>query len=465
MCVPAPWRRLRNRPCGDASRGAGPRLQALATLGLFVGAFLTHAQGRALDSAESRELGAGQALSQTAATVAAADSPAEPAWSPRERRILASLALDPNAALPPSRSNRWADDPAAAAFGRALFFDTGLSGSGRLSCASCHRPELYFTDGLPRSAGAQTTLRNAPTIVGAAYQSWFYWDGRRDSLWSQALIPFEAPEEMGGSRVGVLRHIAEVAELRQAYEALFGALPELSDLTGQAGPLGDRQAQAAWERLTGAQRRAIDTAFANVGKAIEAYERTERPPPSRLDRYIETVLTEGEAEAAGWLSPSARRGLRLFIDDERTRCLRCHNGPLMSNGSFHNIGTGNFSGERLDFGRVFGIRAALMDPFNCLGAFSDAPADACSELKFLNVGPHVPLDGAFKVPSLRNVAATGPYFHDGSRANLREVLAHYNEPPTGQGPPHELVPMGLDDAELEALLALLQSLGPATEGR
>lgn len=133
---------------------------------------------------------------------------------------------------------------------------------------------------------------------------------------------------------------------------------------------------------------------------------------------------------------------------------------MLTNGSFHNIGTGNFAGERLDFGRVFGVRAVLLDEFNCLGPHSDAPPDSCLELRFLNTSAPVPLDGAFKVPPLRNVAATAPYMHDGSMPTLEAVMAHYNEPPRDAGAPHELRPLGLSAIEVARLIAFLRSLSP-----
>lgn len=385
-------------------------------------------------------------------------------WSERERRILASLSLASAGELPPSPSNRVADDPRAAAFGEKLFFDPRLSGNGEISCASCHLPERYFTDGLPRSRGMATTLRNAPTVVGSAWQSWFYWDGRRDSLWSQALIPLEAPEEMGGSRIAVLRLIRSDPDYRRRFEEIFGAPPaDVAGIEAPAGPFADPAGRQRWHALPRHRKQAIEQSFADVGKAIAAYERRLTPPPSRFDRWVERLLAEGAEAAAPLLSEQARAGARLFIDEARTQCLQCHNGPMLTNGSFHNIGSGNFEGERLDFGRVFGLRAVQLDPFNCLGEYSDAGPDDCRELRFLNTSAHVPLQGAFKVPSLRNVAATAPYFHDGSLATLAEVVEHYRKPPPGSGEAHELRPLAITDADGARLIAFLEALSPSPQ--
>lgn len=384
-----------------------------------------------------------------------ADPRAAPGWSERDVRILRSLSLAAMDGPPPDPSNRVADDPAAAALGRRLFFDPRLSRDGSLSCASCHQPERYFTDGRPRSRGLATTLRNAPTVVGSAYQSWFYWDGRRDSLWSQALIPIEAPDEMGGSRLAAVRLVTTEPGYRQAYRDVFGSPPALPEVSGHAGPFGAGEVRSAWEGLPEPTRRRINEAFANLGKAVAAYERTLAPPSTPFDRYVARLLT-GDEEP-GLLGEPALGGARLFLDEARTRCLRCHNGPMLTNGSFHNIGTGNLEGGHLDFGRAFGVRAVLLDEFNCLGPCSDAAPADCLELRFLNRDPHVPLEGAFKVPSLRGLTATAPYMHDGSRPTLAAVLEHYRNPPASGGP-HELTPVAITDDEAAALVAFLRTL-------
>lgn len=381
-------------------------------------------------------------------------------WSEREKRILASLALGDIDHPPASPSNRVADHAGAAELGRRLFFDPRLSRNGEIACATCHRPELYFTDGQARSHGLGTTLRNAPTVVGSAFQSWFYWDGRRESLWSQALIPLEAADEMGGSRVAVVRLLGGDDGYLAQYRAVFGEAPPDVEAFGEnAGPLGDEDERAAWERQPEHARSRVNRAFANAGKALESFERTLMPPPTRFDRYVARLLAAGEEAAAGLLDPQEIAGARLFLDDRRTRCLRCHNGPMFTNGSFHNIGTGNFEGERLDFGRAFGVPAVRMTEFNCLGPHSDASPDECLELRFLSSSPHVPLEGAFKVPSLRNVAATAPYLHDGSLPTLEAVLAHYRRPPA-EGRAHELQALDLEDDEASQLLAFLRCLSP-----
>ncbi|MGH1486106.1 MAG: cytochrome-c peroxidase [Cellvibrionaceae bacterium] len=385
-------------------------------------------------------------------------------WTENELRILRSLSLKSLSSVPPSPSNRYVNSINAQVLGKNLFYDKALSVDGTLSCASCHQPEKYFTDGLPRSQGVisgkndVSHSRNAPTVVGSAWLRWFYWDGRRDSLWSQALIPFEANNEMGSSRLSVVRYIAMDDDYKQAYEGLFGKLdPEfLSEkLPKHAGPLGNKKFQDNWYRLPKSLRKNINIAYSNIGKSIAAYQRTLVPKTTRFDRYVDFL--DAKKDTGNIISKDEIAGIRLFIDTKKTQCLQCHNGPLLTNRGFHNVGTGNFTGTVLDFGRLFGLQAALMDPFNCIGEYSDAKSTDCLQLRFLNKAHHIPLKGAFKVPSLRGVAYTAPYFHDGRFNSLEEVMAYYNNPPNNNGP-HELKPLDLSDKQMQQLVAFMKML-------
>jgi len=301
------------------------------------------------------------------------DAGSRMAWTEREQALLQSLSL---ASLPPTPedpSNRYADDPTAARLGQLLFFDPGLSANDRISCATCHEPERLFTDGRRVSVGLGRTDRNAPTVVGAAYSPWLFWDGRRDSLWAQALSPLESAAEMGSTRLEVARHAATSPATRALYARTFGRPPPFEDrarFPERAGPFGDREARAAWARMRASDRFAVDRAFAHVGKAIAAYERLLRPGETRFDRFVAASTTSRcDPMADAQLSETELRGLRLFLDEGRTRCLRCHNGPLLSNQSFHRVGTEIGAGGRDEFGRFLGIQAVLVDPFNCLGSW------------------------------------------------------------------------------------------------
>ena len=377
-----------------------------------------------------------------------------------EIALVESLSIRSLQPPPPSPSNRVADDQAAAELGHHLFFDPGLSRDGSVACASCHIADLYFTDGRATSRGLGQTSRNAPTVVAGAHSTWQFWDGRRDSLWAQALAPMETAAEMGSTRMAVVRYVLGDSRLAAMYERVFGSGPALDDsarFPERAGPFGDRQEQDAWYRMAAADRHSIDTAFANVGKAIAAYERLLVPGPSRFDRWVEALRTDTAHPPDARLNPKEIAGLRLFIDPGRTLCLRCHNGPLLTNQVFHDVGTALGDGRLPDLGRFLGLQAALIDPFNCLGRYSDALPKDCTELRFLDKRHAEAEVGKFKTPGLRGLLRSAPYMHDGRMATLEEVIEHYRAPPVG--PDNlEITPLEIDDEEAQALVAFLESL-------
>ncbi len=384
-------------------------------------------------------------------------------WSQEEVVTLRSLWLGSLPSLPPDPSNAAGDDPRAAELGRRIFFDTRFSANGQIACATCHQPAKLFSDGLARAQAIGTTPRHTPTILGTAYSPWFFWDGRRDSQWAQSLTPLENAIEHGGTRTQYAHILASDESYRTAYETIFGPLPVLSDpdrFPERAGPVDDPDLKAAWEVMDPADRETINRIYANLGKAIAAYERQLMPGPSRFDAYVEALLDGDEDLMAESLSPDEVAGLRLFID--RGNCIRCHNGPLFTNNGFHSIGVPNAEGQPPDIGRFAGVQQVVDDEFNCLGPYSDAQSEACTELRFIKTMGQE-LMGAFKVPTLRNVAETAPYMHAGQFSTLSEVLNHYNQAPTRLGPAGhtDLVPLGLTEHELKQLEAFLRTLsGP-----
>jgi cytochrome c peroxidase len=384
-------------------------------------------------------------------------------WTEAELRTIASLWIARLGKPTRDFSNRHASDPGAAALGHALFFDARLSANGQVACATCHQPAQYFTDGLGSSRGLGQTRRSAPTLVGACYGSWFYWDGRRDSQWSQALTPLEAPAEMGSARVGLIQRLAGDALYRAQYARVFGPLPDVSDrgrFPPDATPRGAPEQRARWDAMAPADRAAINRAFSNLGKALAAYQCKLVPGASRFDRYVETLLGVG-ADVGPALTAEEVAGLRLFIG--RGQCLRCHNGPLFTNHGFHNIGLPPLDPEQPDLGRIAGLAEALADEFNCLSPYSDAPAQECRELRFAK-REGIELPGAFKVPSLRSIARTAPYMHAGQLPTLGAVLAHYSEPGAGSVGHQELTPRRFSAAEMRQLEAFLGALDSPIAG-
>lgn len=351
-------------------------------------------------------------------------------WTDEETRQMTSLWIKNLPPLPPDPTNAVADDPRAAEFGHQLFFDGRLSANGMISCSTCHQPIRRFTDGLPRGQAIGTSKRNTPSIVGTAYSPWLFWDGRKDSQWAQALGPLEDPNEHGSNRLQVLSIVASVSRYRNAYQDLFGPPPDLL------------------------VQEEVDRAFANIGKAIAAYERLLLPGESRFDRYVGHIIGGGDHLDQAFLSKEEIRGLRLFIGD--ARCTECHNGPLLTNNEFHNTGLLSAPGDKPDRGRIDGVREVMADPFNCLGAFSDDPNRSCPELRYARTG--VELIGATRTPSLRNLNDTAPFQRKGQIETLAEVLEHYNRAPLAMIGHNEVKELNLRDWELRALEAFLSTL-------
>ncbi|MEP9372545.1 cytochrome c peroxidase [Mesorhizobium sp. KR1-2] len=372
-------------------------------------------------------------------------------WTAQERNQIASLSLKTLPALAPDPSNPVAEDPRAATLGEALFFDTRLSGNGKVACSSCHLPERQFQDGTPLGKGLGQTARRTMPIAGTAHSPWLFWDGRADSQWAQALGPLESAVEHGADRTSLARLM--VANYRDAYAELFGPLPAVDELPAQASPLGSPAQISAWDGMTDADRTAVNRVFANIGKAIAAYERHIMPSASRFDRYADALATGKSPH--GILTPDETDGLRLFIG--KGNCVNCHNGPLLTDFHFHNTGVPSRADLPADSGRAQGAQKVALDPFNCLGQFSDAAPSDCAELKYMQAEGEELLR-AYKTPSLREVAKRSPYMHAGQFGSLRQVIAHYDAAPHAEAGHSELQPLGLTDKERESLVAFLQSL-------
>jgi len=370
--------------------------------------------------------------------------------------VLRSLWLKSLPPLPPDPSNRVADDPQAAALGKKIFSDNRFSGNKEVSCSTCHQPDYGFTDGLPHAHGIGFTRRRSMPLAGMGYSPWLFWDGRKDSLWSQALGPLESAVEHGFSRTQVLLVLNKY--YKDEYEAIFGPLPAPLDepaLLGAYPSKEDKEAQAAWEKIPVKRQRQINTVYANFGKAVAAYVRHILPGTSPFDRYVAALAAGESKKAATILTTDEALGLRLFIG--KAKCINCHNGPLFTNFDFHNVGVPQFTKDGKDEGRAEGIAKVKADEFNCLGPYSDAGKHDCSELRFIPEDT-TPFVGAFKVPSLRNVAERPPYMHDGQFTSLREVLHHYATVRPGGRVSPELQHQGLSEQELSEIEAFLRTL-------
>ncbi|TPL90865.1 c-type cytochrome [Mesorhizobium sp. B2-3-13] len=377
----------------------------------------------------------------------------KPDFSDAEKKMIASLALNTLPALKPDTTNRFADVPAAAALGSTLFFDVGMSRDGTVSCSTCHKIDRQFQDDLPQAVGVGRTNRRTMPLAGVARDPWFFWDGRRDSLWAQALTPLENPLEQAGNRTAYARYMK--TRFGERYERIFGPLPDLSGIPPNASPLGSDAERTAWNAMSGAQRDAVNRVYANIGKAIAAFERSIEPSPTRFDRFALDLATGAEPKGDAAFSQEEILGLKLFIG--KANCVTCHNGPRLSDNGFHNTGVPPVAGLPADRGRADAVAQVEADPFNCFGAYRDGDASACGELRFM-VKDAPELVRAYKTPSLRGAATRPPYMHAGQFSSLDEVVAHYAKAAGSVEGTSEIHPLELSDHERAALVAFLKTL-------
>jgi len=273
--------------------------------------------------------------------------------------------------------------PAKVALGKQLFFDPRLSGENNMSCATCHVPEKAWGDGLARAKGrgGKQLDRNTPTLLNVALHSSFFWDGRSKSLEAQALEPLRAPDEMNQDLDELVRELERVPGYAEQFRNVFG------------GP----------------------ATAPRIAKAIAAFQRTLLARDAPIDRYL-----AGEKDA---LSEKARDGLEIFRE---AGCIRCHHGPLLSDGKFYRLGV-----EFRDPGRE-AVTGKMRDR------------------------------GEFRTPSLRDVARTGPYMHDGSKSTLFDVGEFYFRSAPARSPdelPLDIEPLlGHSYSDIDALVAFLKSL-------
>jgi parallel beta-helix repeat protein len=254
------------------------------------------------------------------------------------------------------------------ALGRLLFFDPIVSGDNTQSCATCHHPDLGFSDGRARSmghggkgvgpdrTGGTTTKRHSPTLWNSAYSFRLFWDGRAADLEEQARSPITSEVEMNQKPEELVTELKAVREYVALFDQAFG---------GQGGSA---------------------VTFETVTRAVAAFERTLLSQNSAFDRYV-----AGDATA---LTTEQRRGLTLFRS-LKTRCFECHGFPTFANPDFKVVGVPAIAGQDPDAGRA-------------------------------EIAGGEPYRNAFKVPTLRNIARTAPYMHNGRFETLEEVIDFYS---------------------------------------
>ena len=353
------------------------------------------------------------------------------AFTPEERAAILLHGPWPQP-MPPDPSNRVSGNLGAIALGRKLFFDKRLSGDRQRSCATCHDPAMAFADGRPRSIGGVRVDRNSIALVNLRLNRWFGWDGASDSLWAQSIRPILDPKELALTPEELRKRLGSDAALTAAYRRLFGTSVQTSE---------------------------PELVLVNVAKALAAYQETIVTGRTTFDAFRD-ALERGDGAGIARYPAAAQRGLRIFVG--KGQCNACHFGPNFTNGEFDDAGVPHFADKgRVDPGRHGGIALLKASPFNLLGRYNDDPAKAPG-LATRHVEPLHRNWGEFRVPSLRNVARTGPYMHDGSRATLADVVRHYSEVDEERlhGIPGRslLRPLRLTPREQAGLVAFLETL-------
>jgi cytochrome c peroxidase len=317
------------------------------------------------------------------------------------------------------------------ALGDRLFHDKRFSSTGEVACANCHLVENAFTDSPLRvSEGIRslTGTRNAPTVVNAVYAEKLFWDGRSPSLEDQALHPFVNPVEMGlADHQPILDIVRSDPNYVDAFHKVFGKSGDAVTMT-------------------------------EVTQAIAAFERQQVTGNSPFDRWY-----YGGDEKA--LTAAQVRGFDLFVNDGR--CVSCHvieqTQALFTDNRFHNVGVGinDIQPEVPGLATEF-LKAELTGAEVDVKVLTDRRT---SELGRFAVSREFDDLGGFRTPTLRNVAVTAPYMHDGSLATLRDVVVHYNNGGVTQeaDPVNDFLsggirPLGLTEQQIDDLVAFMEAL-------
>jgi cytochrome c peroxidase len=311
--------------------------------------------------------------------------------------------LEPFKSVPIPESNPQTPDKIE--LGKKLFFDRRLSGDGTMSCATCHDPEKAFTDGLDISLSYPTTRnwRNAPTIINVAFFKYLFHDGRATTLEDQALFPIMSAFEMNQNLDFLEEELRSVPEYVEEFNRVFGG-----EITRE-----------------------------RVAMALAAFEREIISVDSPFDRHL-----LGQQQA---LSEEASRGLKIFSG--KGRCTECHYGVNLSDDKFHRLGVPENPAYQFD-PRIAATRRFVAKVYH-YEDYRDLKEDPGRYLITKD-----PADWkAFRTPTLRDVAKTGPYMHNGIFSTLDEVI-DFLDAGGGKGN-KELKPLGLTPGEKKDLKAFL----------
>ena len=312
------------------------------------------------------------------------------------RQVLALGPWPPAARRDPG--NRVSGDAMAIELGRQLFRDPRMSPVGYIACVTCHQPDRAFTDIKARAHGLADLPRNTPALANLSLQRWYGWGGASDSLWMASIKPILDAREFNGSSALVTRLFQREPDLAACYRRVFGVSPQ----------------------------RNPERTVVNVGKALAAYVETLVTGRTPFDEFRD-ALARGDALRMAAYPVAALRGLQLFVG--RGGCVNCHSGPNFSDGQFHpgvapaDDMAAAVARSLADDGRLGDARYLKASRFNLQGAYND-DASRRNATATRRLAVHAGLAGQFRTPTLRNVAVTAPYFHDGQTERLADALQH-----------------------------------------
>ncbi len=303
--------------------------------------------------------------------------------------------------------------------GRQLYFDPRLSSDSTISCASCHHPDQGYSHTTRFGVGVQGQEgnRNSPISYNRILSDLQFWDGRALTLEEQAVGPIANPVEMGNNHDACVATLQEIPGYKIQFAAVFGKDGLNIDNVAKA--------LATFERAIVTGPSAYD-----FSEAMAQYQKIDQDDLKDLLEDDETIAAQYETIKKGSealpMSESALRGQKLFFS-ERVNCAACHVGANLTDEKYHNLGVG-IDAEEPDLGRYVVTK---------------------DEKDW----------GAFKTPTVRNVALSPPYMHDGSQKTLMEVVEHYNK---GGNPNKNLsdkiVKLNLKDQEKKDLVAFMEAL-------
>ncbi len=307
--------------------------------------------------------------------------------------------------------------------GKTLFFDPRLSGDATIHCGTCHVPEKAFTDGMELSQGYPGTLyfRNTPTLLNTSLQRRYYWDGRLsgDDLASVIRDHLSEAHFMQADGRLIIERLNQVPEYETAFRRAFDGEPT----------------------------------YGRILKSLAALVRSLRSGPTPVDRFL-----DGDDDA---LDAHAKRGWTLFRG--KAQCIRCHHGPLLSDQKLHVLGVPENPRIFSDPERHITFRRFLrtIGVAECRQLRQDIGLECVTK----DPGDR----GRFRTPSLREVAQTAPYMHNGKFATLRQVVEFYNQgsgaddvKQNANAPHATLDPLGMNDSQMSDLVHFLQALSSET---